>query len=218
MDIKKFEKQLGKINGLFNGIAEDGEINEIEKDLLKSYVLKLYENFIEEHKHTAPKKASKAKKEVVAPVVNPVVEEKIPEPIIEIPEPVIEEEVKPEKPVAKKVTPKAKTATKAESKEGMDALFAEFSNKDLGDKLSQSAIKDLTKAWSINEKIFTIKELFKGDSDKFRSTVKELNELSDYEAAKAYLQKGIAKDFGWDKESKLKKARNFIKLIKRRYN
>ena len=46
MSIKKIEKQLRKINQLFETIKEDGTMSAIERDLLLSYVRGLYEKII----------------------------------------------------------------------------------------------------------------------------------------------------------------------------
>ena len=43
MKIGKVKKQLKKINTLFSTIEEEGEISSIEKELLRSYIIDLYE-------------------------------------------------------------------------------------------------------------------------------------------------------------------------------
>jgi hypothetical protein len=78
-------------------------------------------------------------------------------------------------------------------------------------------IADLTKAMGINEKIFTVRELFKKDQDKFNDTIQHLNTLASFDEAKTYLMHGVAKDLGWDEPDMHKKAFNFIKLVQRRY-
>jgi len=66
-------------------------------------------------------------------------------------------------------------------------IFDSGLNGDLGDKLSMSPINDMTKSMGINEKIFTITELFGGDNDIFNTIVRRINELDTYQEAKAYL-------------------------------
>jgi len=88
--------------------------------------------------------------------------------------------------------------------------------KELSEKLSTLPISDLTKAMGLNEKIFTIKELFGDDQDLFNETMNQLNGLSSFEEAKSTLVK-IADRFEWTDKKKKKKAKNFIKLISRRY-
>ena len=222
MDLKKFEKQLAKLNKLYATIVEDGDVSEIEKDFLKSYLLGLYEAIgdgepdkvleeLKEKKEKPPKTSKKTKsaeKELEEKPTSKLVKEETKE---------IEEKKVEKKPESTKAKSQNTTDLSNESEE-VQALFAEFSGSELSDKLSQMPIKDLTKAWSINEKIFTIKELFKGDSERFRQTVRELNNLSDYKAAITYLKDGIAKENNWTAKTRFKKARNFVKHIKRRYN
>jgi len=62
MNIKKIEKQLKKINQLFETIKEDGTMSAIERDLLLSYVRGLYEKIITKEKSSH--------KEEVVPVVS----------------------------------------------------------------------------------------------------------------------------------------------------
>ena len=97
------------------------------------------------------------------------------------------------------------------------ALFEDNPVTDLSDKLSMLPIKDLTKALSINEKFFTIQQLFGGDSQVFEQTLRKLNDLSSFDEASSELIQSVASQFEWAEESKKKKAGQFIKLVKRRY-
>lgn len=239
MDLKKFDKQLAKLNKLYSFISEEGGADEVELDLLRSYVKKLaitlgdeVENKVVEPKtKSSSKKQAKKAEAVVEKEEIEIIEEveEIPEvdeseeELVEVVEeaPKVEAEVIKEVPAKKSTTKKTAKAEKSSSSNGKDQmadLFSTFSSKELGDKLSQMPIKDLTKALSINEKIFTIKELFGGDSDMFRSTLKEMDALSTFDEAKNYLMKGAASKYDWTDEQKFKKARNFIKIVKRRYN
>jgi len=245
MNYKKFETQLNKLSNFFEATKGDG-INDIERELLKSYVLKLYEHLHAEDsdKPSKSKKESKAKtsSKTITKTVKAAAPAKVTRTVKKKKEPVEIETVEivpevdtviepvpaaaapvttPSKAKAKvAATPVAKTTTKKSVAvpDDMKDLFADFSSKELGDKLSQMPIKDLTKALSINERVFTIKELFGGDSDRFRSVLSELNEFADFDAAKKSLMNGAATDFKWYQTSKIKKARNFIKIVKRRYN
>ncbi len=141
-----------------------------------------------------------------------------------VPEPVIEMEVVEPTP-APAPTPKPKPASKpvfVPTSTGVNPDLEEIFNlpnaTDLGEKLSQSNIKDLTKAFSINDKILTIKELFGGDNALFQDTLKALNKMSSFDEAKNYLMANVASKNNWDKASKQKKAKVFAKLIKRRFN
>lgn len=101
--------------------------------------------------------------------------------------------------------------------EDLIALFIDAPVTDLSDKLSLLPVNDLTKALSINERFFTIQELFGGNSDLFQTTLKKLNGLSSFEEASDALIKSVASEFDWASASKQKKAANFIKLVRRRY-
>ena len=101
--------------------------------------------------------------------------------------------------------------------EEIEELFAEDSARELSEKLSNLPIKDLRKAMGLNEKIFTMNELFGGNQPVYDATINDLNGLNNFQEAKAYLIKNIAGKYGWTKGSKKKKAQNFIKLVRRRY-
>lgn len=97
------------------------------------------------------------------------------------------------------------------------ALFNEAPVTDLSDKLALLPINDLTKALSINERFFTIQELFGGNSDLFKTTLQKLNSFSNFEEASEDLMSSVASEYEWASTTKHKKAANFIKLIRRRY-
>ena len=78
-------------------------------------------------------------------------------------------------------------------------------------------IKDIKKAMGLNERIFTVNELFGGDQAIFDLTTDTLNKLPDFTQAKNFLMRNAASKYNWDKKGKKSKAKNFIKLVKRRY-
>ena len=96
-------------------------------------------------------------------------------------------------------------------------LFKSGSVNELSDKLSRSPIQDLTKCMGINEKIFTVQELFGGDSALFTKAMEEMDKFTSLEQARDYLVKHVAVDQNWTADGNLKKAAKFIKLISRRY-
>jgi len=96
-------------------------------------------------------------------------------------------------------------------------LFTLESETELSHKLGSLPVSDLNKAMGINERIFTINELFRGDSRAFKHTMSELNQLATFTDAKAYLAKHIVNQFDWTNKQRKNKAKNFIKLIRRRY-
>lgn len=107
--------------------------------------------------------------------------------------------------------------TPTTSNEEEEQLFTVENGTELSHKLGSLPISDLNKAMGINERIFTINELFRGDSRAFKHTINELNRLSSFAEAKDYLAKKVVSQFDWTNKQRRSKAKNFIKLIRRRY-
>ena len=226
MKLKKVEKQLKKINQLFDTIKEDGIMSSIERDLMKSYVRNLYEKLIESDEDAGGiKKVEEpfaAKKEVelsevrTPPVIKDpldavrnevsVVERKEAHETV-IAEPVVVTEIKEEV-----VEPVFEETPKNVPQEVLD-LFEFESGKELSDKLSRSPISDLTKSMGINEKIFTVQELFGGDSSLFSSAMDALNKFTSLDQAKDYLIENVAIANNWASEAKMKKAAKELDFI-----
>jgi len=99
----------------------------------------------------------------------------------------------------------------------MTELFEVNAVSELSDKLSQSPVKDLTKAMGINERIFTVNELFGGNQDEFNNLMVALNGMPNYDEARTVLMKSAASKYDWDTPAMQKKARTFIKLVQRRF-
>ncbi len=234
MNIKKIEKQLKKINQLFATIKEDGTVSAIERDLMLSYVRGLYEKIVVPQDNSSVKKstpdASKAK--VIAEV--PKVKEPTPQ-VNNIADVVMKEVVEADQFVSRTASsPQIESNVsspigqavavqevaedpKPEIPQGIRELFEFESISELSDKLSRAPISDLTKCMGINEKIFTVKELFGGDSVLFAKAMETMDKFSSLEQARDYLVEHVAVDQKWSEEGKVKKAANFIKLISRRY-
>lgn len=224
------------------------QIAEIEKDLMKNYIKQLYEIFLVDQDVPIPvvatpkvvaKPTPKPKPTPVPiPIPEPVVEMPPPPPVPKptpppppapkptpppppspAPEPVVKivEETPPPLPPAPKPTPKPKAAIAAMD-EDMEEIFNIAIATDLSERLSQTPIKDLTRAFSINDRILTVKELFNQDADSFNSTLKDLNKLDSFEEAVQFLANGVALKNGWTKKSKKSKAKIFVKTVKRRFN
>ena len=99
----------------------------------------------------------------------------------------------------------------------LDMLFDSNVSKELSDRLSQSPIQDIGRSMGLNERIFTLNELFDGDNQIFEQTLIQLNNATNFDHAKEIISKQVANQFNWLAESKIKKARDFIKLVRRRY-
>ncbi|MCB0663322.1 MAG: hypothetical protein KDC24_11325 [Saprospiraceae bacterium] len=172
-------------------------------------------------------------------VVFEIEEERVSEPIRSNPAPIeptpepepepVKEEPRPEPPAVKveepvQPAPKEEPAPIVEKPRTtyidpeLEEIFQIQTAKELSEKLSQLPIPDLTKAFGLNEKIFTINELFGGNAELFTNIIKSLNKMDDFQEAKSYLIDNVAQQEDWSAPAKRKKAIEFIKIVKRRYN
>ena len=102
--------------------------------------------------------------------------------------------------------------------EELEELFSFTTARELSEKLSELPITDIKKAMGLNERIFTVNELFGGDQATFDNIVATLNQLRSYQEAKDYLIRHVAGKYHWASKDKKSKAKTFIKLIRRRFN
>ncbi len=215
IDTKRGLKIAQKIQYLLSNI--DTNIDPVEKDLLLGYIRSLYdlvlfdENTNQASKSAAKqaksaKKAKKANKEVVVRVE--VAQPPSPKPVAVAPPP-----PKP-KPVA--VAPPPPPAPKSVLAEHQE-LFAFKEATDLSEKLQDRPVKDLNKAFSINDRLLTTSKLFGGDTEAFKETLIKLNSLNSFDEAKIYLSQYIVDSFQWMDKSRFKTAKVFMKTIRRRY-
>ena len=125
-----------------------------------------------------------------------------------------------QKPVIAVPTPrpqKAATNYAAVDPEHADLFDINLDSKELSEKLSLTKINDLNNAMGLNERIFTVNELFGADNSLYRNTIRDLNALNSFDEAKAYLSSNVAEKFNWTQKNKRNKAKIFIKLVRRRY-
>lgn len=236
MNIDKAKILLDKINVLMKSMSlSPDQVTAIEKDLMKSYVSQLYEIFLVEDGATAPApkpvKATPAPPPAPDPIPEPVVAAKpaapkptpppAPAPPAPKPEPVKVAKPAP-KPVELEIAPTPPPAPKPKVSVAIDSDLEEVFNlpeaTDFAEKLSQAPIKDLTKAFSINDRLLSVQELFNGDNDLFNATLKKLNTFDSFDEAKKYLASSIASKNKWASKGKKGKAKTFIKTVRRRYS
>ncbi len=206
MNIKDSNKHFEKLSSFYTQVSNDGEINKIELELLKSYVLNFYESI-----------TTGTTSSIAQPVKQPSVAKEV----AAQPAPTIEAEA-PAAPVVEAVEPVAAKIVTAVEEEAnispeINNLFSLETGNEISDKLSMSPIKDVAKAMNINERIFTIKELFGGNQETFTTTMSKLNGFSNYEEATKYLSEEIVEGNGWLDPSKAKKVKTFMKLVARKY-
>ena len=245
MNLDKIQLVLDKINRLHKSMSLDPEnVAQIEKDLMKDYVKLLYGACLDDHTPSIPRKIERKENfepsfEASTPIVTqrrsierqstpnptptpkrveyvPPVERIIAPPPVA--KPVVEEVVaETPPPVYQPHVTAARSNKNTDIPKEYSSLFHQEEGKELSHKLSSLPISDLHKAMGINERIFTINELFRGDSMAFKHTMTSLNQLSSFEEAKNYLAQNVAGEFDWVNKSKINKAKNFIRLVKRRY-
>ena len=243
MNLTKAKLLLDKINRLYKSMSLDEDnVATIEKDLMRDYVKQLYDAFLQEETTAAvpvrQKKIVSKPTFTPPPIPAPVVRKKVevapppppPPPVVEEvsvpviktpprvvtpppPPPVIDPTPAPFiPPPPRKVTP-----TTVVDPEHAELFEVNTNAKELSEKLGQTRIKDLNNAMGLNERIFTVNELFGADNSLYRNVIRDLNNLSSFEEAKAYLSTNVAEKFNWTHKSKRNKAKNFIKLVRRRY-
>ncbi len=126
----------------------------------------------------------------------------------------------PPEPVKRPEPAPVKTAPVWNGSEGseINALFEEAqSSGDISDRLAQSPIADLTKAFALNDKLLFINELFAGNATTLDQAVKYVNNLSSFGAAALYLKEFAARNQWTANESRKKQALAFIKMVRRRF-
>ena len=94
-----------------------------------------------------------------------------------------------------------------------DALFAEDSS--ISNHLKKQPIADLMSAIGLNERYLYSNELFDGDIEEFRTTIKILNEFDNGEKAMTFFNIGLRDTYGWEDDNMLANA--LFSLVERRY-
>ncbi len=221
MNFDKSKVLLKKINAIHDGVADGGgSFSSLEKDLILEYIRDLYENIRLDQADqsvtpTEVKKVTPPPKVEPTPTVHAF-------PPIDIATPSTNGHSSNgastsnghHSSPAPRVEP---AAAIVEVDPKMEELFAESKLSDLSQRFANSPINDIAKAMGINERIFTINELFKGDQQHFQVTADTLNQYTTFAEAKAYLSKGPASKYDWTNPKRKKKAATFIKLVRRRY-
>jgi hypothetical protein len=99
----------------------------------------------------------------------------------------------------------------------VEALFDEHVGKEISDRIANVAIADLTKAFGFNDRLLMQNELFLGNKTAFDETLKDLNNSSSFDTARAFLA-DLAVRNNWNLNGERQKhAKAFIKLVRRRF-
>lgn len=179
-------------------------------------------------KNTSPKEEKPAPKvEQEAPKPKPVVKE---EPKKEEPKPVVNQTPKEEPQAIPDISPQTEPVDPLQLvkeqhaalnedgfQEDYEPLFRYKAATDISQKLSASKLDDLQKALGLNEKFLYINELFGGDVGQFQNAIKALNEGENFDAARHYIERNLIAQNEWMSKTKRPVAKDFIKLVRRRY-
>ncbi len=252
MDLTKAQRLLIKIQAFIDN-GNGSELSRLEKDLMKSYIIQLYDTVTTEEaptqvekpkqvempvtkfqrpeapplyipdppKHELPKPEPEKPvyHEPIAPKIQEVpLEIKIPvqEPVIHLPkfEPVDIPVVEPVKEVAHvhKVV-----STPADASDDLAKLFELPKVEEMSGKFSHIPIDNIEAALGLNERIFTLNELFGANREVFESTCAKLNNLNSFSEAKYLLLNGPASQYKWADQERVKMAEHFIRIVARRY-
>lgn len=157
--------------------------------------------------------------EASIPAEDPIHEEEIEEeeqevegPIQTIEDPIHEEEIEEE--IEQEVEePEAPTAWEPQFSGDQPIWMAEM-EANIRDNRSVFPLESLIGAFTLNEKLQFINELFEGSSDDFSSHIKQLDQLASMDAARNMLAE-LALTFNWDTESEI--VEDFIFKICRRH-
>lgn len=235
MDLLKTKIYLDKLSREYARMAKDPEnVVRIDVDIMLSYVRELYDALLSEtpgiaaaskviepaaHKPAATRPAEKA----AAPAPpEPVVV--VPPPVVVAPPPVAPPVVPPPpppapapEPVKVPIPPVKLPAAPAHFPPEAEALFEEKQAKELSEKLSELPIADLRKAIALNDRLLLTRELFAGDGQSFDAALNALNTCAGMDEAKGYLIENCVLRYGWLDKKREEAAKNFIKLVRRRF-
>lgn len=95
-----------------------------------------------------------------------------------------------------------------------DRLKAE--QNEVSTKLNQDPIKDLRKAFSVNDRMMFVNELFKGDEIAFDRSIKTINNYSIYPEADYWIRRELKLKYAWDQSNPL--VQEFDQLVRRRFS
>ncbi len=97
------------------------------------------------------------------------------------------------------------------------ALFESDNSNELSDRIANASISDLTKNLGLNDRLLNQNELFGGSKVVFDEALKDLNNMSSFDTARAFLEDiGVRNNWSATEDRK-KVAKIFIRYVKRRF-
>ncbi len=255
MDLKKAQRLLTKIEA-FLGNGNTKDLSRLEKDLIKSYIVQLYdavtideapstqeqEKPIEFVEHKMPKREASPKIEVPQARETEIPKAETPKPTlpdygikthkekpVEVVVPIQESQRTPSpvetksfqyhasEPVKETGQTLKSNQSSTEMNEVLVKLFELPKTDEMSGRFSHVPIASIESAMGLNERIFTLNELFGGDKVLFDATCSKLNHLNSFAEARTMLMAGPARDFKWSEPARKKMAEQFIRIVSRRY-
>ena len=119
--------------------------------------------------------------------------------------------------VVPSVQPSQEATKPSAFNQDFEGLFSFKVATDISQKLSETPLKDLSKALGLNEKFLYINELFAGDVVQFQEAIKQLNDAKDFDEARMHIENDFIQQYDWMNKQKNKLAKDFVKLVRRRY-
>lgn len=132
------------------------------------------------------------------------------------PRPEPEPQPKPSPEPTYTAPPEPEPSTEVSHDPAFEDLFEHKTARELSEKLSERPIYDLSKAISINDRLLYVNQLFGKSMDALNIALNHLNTLDGMTDAKPYLIK-LAGQHDWLDQDKQDTAKDFIKLVRRRY-
>jgi len=222
MNTQQAQILIDKINALWRSMnATPGQISSIERDLMRSYIRDLYEAFsLEAQAPTTTNISTNPPPPIKDPRVEKPVEN-TPPPVIEtksVDEPLPPTVIPPPppKPMETPVSVPGVGVKSNPSDKRFDSLFKAPTSEDLSDKLSRQPITELNKAFTINDRILYINDLFGKDHNVFSEIILALDRFQDLTQAKMVLTE-LADQYHWLDEARVETAQSFVQLVQRRY-
>jgi len=147
------------------------------------------------------------------PIIEKIVEKINPEVVspIKVESPVVE---KKDPPIAKPETKKKLIAQEeVEDEEYSTGLNNKLFNdkKTLADKISSVKGKDIKSVIDLNEKLFFINKLFKGDKDAYEQSIKTLNVIPNLTEAERFIGSDLKHKFQWQDEAAIERLKEVVR-------
>jgi hypothetical protein len=129
-------------------------------------------------------------------------------------EPVEEINVKPVQEEQVMGTAPKSINEKFENKNSMNDVFKSATKNSLADKLKFTPIDNLKSHININQKFLFISKLFNGDNDAYNGSIEKLNNFSNSDEARMYLNE-LSQNQNWNAEDE--NVITLVELVERRY-